>query len=318
MSKLTRIEGVGDAPIYRGDPRLPESDMDGWLREMLAHNPVDIRARPYLYGSDAGFCARRNALLEKNEWLEDSVNAAGTAFMAIGVALENQLADAVRRSGKLVVQGIRAITFPEIHISAKFDLVVFDPSDEIAIIEVKTCGELPREPKPAHLAQIQTYSAISGIRRCTLTYISRAIVPLKPLATRSFAVDCGDAALSNRLQIAALSRLTAERNLLAPVPATFRKHTECHYCQFRDYFCFGTRPGLGGDAPSQPLRDATPGELIALDAEAASLAETALANIEYRRLETLQSLLAVSPISNEHADLLSKEIYRQVGVIGNT
>lgn len=292
MNKLKRIEGV-EAPLYRGDPRLAETEMDAWLRKQLELRGEAPTARPHLYGADAGLCARRNVLLEKNEWVDSNVNAAGTAFMAIGVALENQLAEALRRGGSLVVQGHRTVDMPELPIRGKYDLVVFDSQDELAIIEVKTCGELPTEAKPTHLAQIQMYAAISGIESCWLTYISRKIVPLQPLQTRTFAVECGADALTQRLQIAALSRAAADLGWLPPQPPTFRKHTECHYCEFRDFFCWGkaetaTRPAT---QPTSPLREATPGELVVLDTGAATLAQKLYGERGWRRRETMMGLL---------------------------
>jgi hypothetical protein len=34
-AKFQRVEGVGEATIYRGDPRLPQTNMDAWYQSML-------------------------------------------------------------------------------------------------------------------------------------------------------------------------------------------------------------------------------------------------------------------------------------------
>lgn len=290
---MERVDGVGEASIFRGDPRTKVTDMDSWYTTILESHPATIAKRPYLYGSDAGFCARRNVLVENNTWLDANLNAAGAAFMTIGVALENLLAESLRRSDNLLVQGARIQTMKELFISGKMDLVVFDSQGELALVEVKTCGELPTEPKPAHLAQIQTYSAVTGIRRSWLTYISRRIIPLKPLQLRTFQVDTSDAALAKVLTIAAVSRLAADAKVLPPMAATFRKHTECHYCEFRDHFCWGGK----GEEPVSPMRELTPAEYVGIVFQGATLADALVQDCSRREQVTISNLLELQELS---------------------
>lgn len=312
-SKLKKVEGFGDAVFFRGDPRLEDSDMDTWLREVLEKREPEIKRRPYLYGSDAGFCARRNVLLEHNVWLDANINAAGFAYMAIGVALENLLAKSLEESRRLVKQDVRLLEMPELKVSGKIDLIIFDSEDELAIIEVKTCGELPKEPKPTHLAQVQSYCAISGIQRAWLVYLSRNLRPLQPIPTRTFSVDCSEEALTEKLRIAALSRLASDEGVLPPTPASFRKHTECHYCEFRDHFCFGSRPGLAkGGTPlaAPPLPELEPEEVIKLDAKAKLLAKELYLNSDYRRVKTVEFLKGLSGLDVDLEERL-EEIYQK-------
>ena len=84
-------------------------------------------------------------------------------YMAIGVALENMLRDALSERGLLIASNPYLISLPEVKVRGKIDLVVIDHEEDIALVEVKSCGELPFKPNPQHLSQIQTYSAISGI-----------------------------------------------------------------------------------------------------------------------------------------------------------
>lgn len=315
VSKLKKVEGIGETPIFRGDPRLEDSDMDVWLREVLERREPEIKKRPYLYGSDAGFCARRNVLLEHNTWLDANINAAGFAYMAIGVALENLLAKSLDESRRLIKQDVRLVEMPELKVSGKMDLVIFDSEEELAIVEVKTCGELPREPKPTHLAQVQSYSAISGIHKAWLVYLSRNLSPLKPVGTRTFEVDCGEEALTEKLRIAALSRLSSDRGVLPPTPASFRKHTECHYCEFRDHFCFGSRPGLakgGTSLVTPPLPELTPEEVIALDSKAKALAKELYLNSDYRRVKTIEGLKSISGLDTDLEERLEVIYQREL------
>lgn len=285
------VEGAGSAVIRKGDPRIPTKDIDAWYQGILTE-VSEPRRRPYLYGADAGLCARRNVLLEHNSWIPSEGNPTGAAYMAIGVGLEDMLAQGLKNKGKLLVQGMRLVEMPELKISGKIDLIIQDHEDELALVEVKTCGELPVEPRPTHLAQIQTYAAVSGIHRCWLSYISRNVRDSfgTKLAVRSFRIDTSEEQLTNRLRIAALSETASKLHKLPPVPATFRKHTECHYCEFRDHFCWGTRIGLGGDEASSPLAELSTEEHIVLDSEATAKAEHLFDSSDLRRYQTLIQL----------------------------
>ncbi len=228
-SSYQRVDGVGEASIFRGDPRQTTSDIDSWFVSVLTR-VEEAKARPNLYGADAGFCARRNVLMAHNYSLPSTVTSANNAYMSIGVALEDMLSEGIRRSGRLIEQNRYLIDMPEVRIRGKIDLLFIDPKGQVALIEVKTCGELPTAPKPTHLAQVQTYAAVSGIRVAYLTYISRNVqgkgAAWSPhLLMRTFIVDTSDNALANRLRIALLSRDAIRKEVSPPVPSTFRKNT---------------------------------------------------------------------------------------------
>lgn len=288
---MNKVEGVGQASIFKGDTRLKQADIDNWYQEVLRETG-DASKRPYLYGSDAGFCARKNVLVEHNTWLNSSKSPATAAYMAIGVGLEDMLAAALKRNDRLLAQGQRLVEMAEVKISGKIDLIVFDHEDELALVEVKTCGELPTEPSPVYLAQIQMYAAVSGIHRCWLTYISRNVRDsfTEKLSMRTFPVDTSEGVLKAKLQTALISRLASDQHKLPPVPSTFRKHTECHYCEFRDHFCWKTRPGLGGDEPDSPLVGYNPKEMIELHATTLPTTEFLYSQSIYRKLKTLKGL----------------------------
>lgn len=299
MSNYQKVDPNSSVAIFKGDPRVKEPDIDRWYQEMLGDYRDLSRSdtRPYLYGSDAGFCSRRNVLLEHNNIIESLSNSAGNAFMAIGTALENLLADALQRGERLLAQNQRLVLMPEVKVAGKIDFIVFDHTDSLALIECKSCGELPLEPKPTHLAQIQTYAAISGVDTAYLTYVSRKITWKQPLSLKTFVVDTSEAALFERLRIAALSRLASDRKQLPQVPAYFRKHTECHYCEFRDYFCYAIRKGLNGGSEAavntvlpEGISEITTAELIALDIEAQSLAKTMAYDRPNRLVRTIAEL----------------------------
>lgn len=297
MNNLHRVEGVGKASVFKGDPRPKNTDIDRWWNGLLSTSE-GARSRPYLYGSDAGLCARKNVLHEHNTWIPNEKSATSNAYMSIGVALENMLAESLFRADLLIGQNLRLPEMPELKISGKIDLVAFDHEGELSLFEIKSCGKLPAEPNPVHLAQIQVYAAVSGIHRCWLTYISRNVRDEygSNIAIRTFPVETGLDVLKERLRIAALSVLASREKGLPPVPASFRKNTECHWCEYRDFFCWRERPGLGGAEPVSPMRELSASEVAALDASASELAQFLIDNSQERRDGFIKSLSLLDSI----------------------
>jgi CRISPR/Cas system-associated exonuclease Cas4 (RecB family) len=309
-TKLKTVSETGDALIRKGDPRVASSDIDTWFQTQL-HNIQPAASRSHLYGSDAGLCARKNVLLEHNVWFDNEITPASAGYMAVGVALENMLAEGLRRTGRLIQQNIRIVEMPGLKIAGKIDLAISDHEGQLALVEVKSCGKLPEAPKPEHLAQIQMYCAVSGIHRAWLTYISRDIRLEfgSRLALQTFPVETGEEILTQRLATAALSRLASDSHRLPPMPPTFHKHSECHYCAFRDAFCWGERPGLGGALPTTPMALLEPIEYMELESEAIEIAKRLYSESSNRLLMTINRFLLLDEISIEHKLLLERAIF---------
>ena len=290
---LERVSREGEALIYRGDPRLEREEMDSWWNEILTE-VGKAKVRPYLYASDAGLCVRKNVYLEWNTWVAEEKRPDTRAYMAIGVALENLLAEGLKSKGALIAQGLRIQEMPELKISGIIDLVIIDSEKELALVEVKSCGELPSVPNPIHLAQIQTYSAVSGIDKCWLTYISRNVRAKGTfgpgVSIRTFRVGTSKEELVNRLRIAALSVLCSRVKKIPPVDPAFRKDTECHFCVFKD-FCWTTRPSLGSVPPNSPLEELSISEYIVLNEEAGGLASRLVDQRDVRKEVTIDGLM---------------------------
>ena len=307
---LTRHEKAGSASIFVGDPRAAENNIDKWLNSVLAFSGEAIK-RPYLYGSDAGLCARKNVLLEHNEWFPDVKSSATAAYMAIGVGLEDMLAHALKRRGLLFAQGMRLVDMPQLKISGKIDLIIIDHEEELALIEVKTCGDLPLEPKVTHLAQIQIYAAVSGIHKCYLTYISRNVRSSfqSTVDMRTFVVDTSEEVLTDRLKTASLSRFASDLGKLPPVPAHFRKHTECHYCPFMD-ICWAPRPGRGGgDVTIElPIPKLGVEELAVLYDKSLEQAKYLYEYSDVRKLDTIAAIFHLSESWESKVDLTPNQI----------
>jgi CRISPR/Cas system-associated exonuclease Cas4 (RecB family) len=300
-----KVEGVGSASIFRGDPRLPENHIDSWWNGLLA-TVSPAKARPYLYGSDAGLCARRNVLHEHNTWIPDQKDATTVAYMAIGVALEDMLAKGLRSHERLLAQGMHLLNMPEIKIRGKIDLIILDHEEELALVEVKSCGKLPLEPNPVHLAQIQVYAAVTGIHKAWLTYVSRTVRnEYGPrLAIKTFPVDTDYEVLHKRLTIASISMLSSKLHKVPPVPATFRKSIECHYCEYLD-FCWTNR--LTGKLEMIPLPELSPTESLGIQLQSQILASSLMAESQVRYIETLETIIKDYPLS-EYQEAILQEL----------
>lgn len=317
---LQKVEGYEGFAIFRGDPRQANNSIDAWYQDML-RSVGPAKQRVNLYGADAGLCARRNTLLAHNTWVPSETTSATNAYMRIGVALEEMLRDALQEAGRLLAWNPYLVEIPELKIRGKVDLFIQDQDGELAIVEVKSCGKLPDEPRPTHLIQAQTYAAVSGVHKVWLTYISRNVnAPGETwgpnVSMRSFLVETGTEVLKERLKVAALSLEAIRLRQLPPTPAHFRKHTECHYCEFRDLFCWKPRPGLGEDNPWSPIPEMATDELVRLSRNAASLAESLIQKSQGRRLLTILGLLEDINLPKHLQAFLEKEkdaIYDAMG-----
>lgn len=301
MHGLTRVEGTGDAIIHKGDPRAPKNDIDAWWNGLLGSVQPATR-RPWLYGSDAGLCPRKNVFYSQNDSIPFQMQPSTRAYMATGVALENLLADGLSEKGRLICQNPYLIEMPEVKVRGKIDLVVFDHEDELALIEVKSCGELPNQPNVQHLAQIQTYCAISGIHRAWLTYISRKVQDQSAwgpnIAIRTFKVETEPLTLTNRLFTAVFSDLCIKAGKLPLMYSHFRKTEECRYCSFLD-FCWKKEPRYGGDGPdSSFVEDLSITEELNLTDKARNIAEKLYQESEVRRHLSISKWLEIEGLSS--------------------
>ena len=249
-TKFARVEGVGDASIFKGDPRLNISDADDWWNSLLGTTEPPSQ-RPYLYGADAGMCARKNVFHAHNTWVPFDKDPASIGYMALGDALENMLAGGLASRGKLVAQNMRLVEMPTLKVSGKMDLIFSDNNDQLRLAEIKSCGQLPDEPKVGHRAQVEMYAAVSGFDRVWLTYVSRNIRQSygPKISMRTFPIDITQDIVQSRLEVAALSMLAVKHRWLPPRSAHFRKSQECLYCPFLDFCWSRVSSGLDEMTP---------------------------------------------------------------------
>jgi CRISPR/Cas system-associated exonuclease Cas4 (RecB family) len=212
----------------------------------------NVGARSHLYGATAAYCPRQNFFLA-HEWPEDESEWSATSqiYMGIGSGVEEAIAKGLGRKNKLLFNNLYVPGMVPV-VRGKIDFVYVDQDENIAIAELKTCGNLPIKPKESHLSQLSTYSAVSGYDTCKLIYVSRNVADpasgFQNLLIRVFPIEFSREDHVNTLTRICLSQLAIDRGFMPSIPSNFRKSIHCGYCAWKSV-CWGDRevefPELG-------------------------------------------------------------------------
>lgn len=222
---------------YGNDPREDEiEEIDRWFINLLGYQKKPIQYKGHkktIRASESGVCPRLNTFRAYNKGVVSEVTAASVAYMEIGNAIENMLIDSLVRNNKLIARGFK-LPKNDINVVGIVDAIFLDHKDQVAILEIKTCGQLPEEPVYTHLRQAQIYSAFTGIDKVYLTYISRNVKNnfYEDLSIKTFLVPTGKTELITVLYFAAQSYYAIENKSIVPKPNSFRKTIECKHCDF--------------------------------------------------------------------------------------
>lgn len=190
--------------------------------------------RDHMYGSTAAFCPRLNFAYATQDTIPTEMSAESALYMQIGNGIEAALCDGLRNKGKLLYSNLRLPPMKP-YIGGKVDLVYLGPKDEIKIGEVKSCGELPMEPKYSYMRQLLTYLAIGGYRTGDLIFVSRNVVnKARKVAIRSFEANVTEASLIEVLAQICYTQKCIEMKLFPPIPAHFKKSVHCGWCMYKD------------------------------------------------------------------------------------
>ena len=240
MGKTTKI---GDAAITSGlgGDDLGVVSLDAQIQQLM-REVQEPRQRTYLWGSDGCLCPRKN--LFNQEFPQGQVfTPANIGYMAMGVALEDMLAKAYRKHGRLFAANpylvpLESELIPKIKLRGKIDLVISDFEDQLALVEVKSCGPLPSKPKTNHVVQAETYGAVSGINRVYLTYISRKVSSSGwggRIDVRTFDIPITRNVIYTRFYQACMSTICMAAKKTVAVDPTFTKSRECAWCPFQEH-----------------------------------------------------------------------------------
>jgi hypothetical protein len=170
--------------------------------------------RTKLYGSDAGYCPRKNFLNATEPVMERTEPLYLTLSQKVGYVIEDELlklfdnviAKSLRipeseftcLSGLAIdVNKVSKLILPKLNLnySGIIDAIMVDENGNLAIIDVKTCGTVTNDKyikvdsdgndlekpekafviEPNYVAQLTFYAAVTGINSANLLYVSRLL-----------------------------------------------------------------------------------------------------------------------------------------------
>lgn len=223
--------------------RRTEVNSDKWVTLLEDNLKTTMRpSRLNIFGSNAGQCSRQTAgmiLVDKSHTVE---NGASTQFyFKIGNAFEKVVKQAFTKSGMTFIDEFRIeerLTPHTPSVSGRIDFLVQDDNtEEMTLIELKSCGKLPDKPKPAHVAQLKTYLFLTGASHGVLFYISRNVANFKgELQAIAFDIKpTTDEFVEVGLEIA-IGALGASTDILPQIPDHMKKY-KCGFCPLVN-FCW--------------------------------------------------------------------------------
>lgn len=193
-----------------------------------------------LFASSAGECPRRNTL-HASEEKRVKWTAAAELYTAIGTSVHKVLQDAMFSEEALLYSEYHLPEIDGLNLGGYVDAIAL-VEGKIAVVEIKTCGKLPNEPRSEHRTQALIYSAITGLPAFIL-YQSRNVAGYdrQPLL-KAYRVIATDEELVSILASLVVSTLAIRQERLLPIPAHFTGAKDCGFCPFKD-FCWTGEKG---------------------------------------------------------------------------
>lgn len=223
--------GTAVLPAYlsAGNSRGESQDS---LTVKIARNLGKVEERDRkgrIYASDGGRCEKAAALMATVPGTQVRT-AALMSYAELGNAIEDIVVNALD-DGETVL--FKQYHLPEVglNLGGYVDAIIYHQG-RLRVLEVKSCGTVPRHPKPMHGYQAAIYSAITGLP-ATIFYFSRSVATFdNTLLTAQF--DLGE---QGALQRAALwrvcyAKLSIDQGLTPRVPMHLTKASDCDYCPF--------------------------------------------------------------------------------------
>lgn len=220
-----------DRPVVtRGNPFSHAQTVTGLVRRGLTsveENDRDGR----MYASQAAVCARQAVLSSTKTGESEIVAPAQATYYAMGNAIEELVVSALTRERALLFAQYK---LPDVglNMGGYVDGIV-SVAGKIRVLEIKSCGELPSEPKLEHRAQAMVYSAITGLPP-TVFYFSRHVASFDgTLKIREFALTPTRDDLRATMFRVCYAREAIEAGLIPEMPMEFTKESQCGFCPWK-------------------------------------------------------------------------------------
>lgn len=229
------LEGL--PPITRGNPFSHAQSVTALLRRGLSTIETHDRGGR-LYASQAAVCPRQ-ATLSSTRQDQEVTTPASASYYALGNAIEELILGALRREGALLYPQYR-LPDVDLNLGGYVDGIVL-VGGRVHVLEVKSCGELPSEPKLEHRAQAMVYAAITGLPPIVF-YFSRTVAGYGgDLKTREFALSPSSDELRATLYQVAYAREAIDAGVIPEIPTHFASDKDCGYCPWKSH-CWSGEP----------------------------------------------------------------------------
>lgn len=222
--------------VSTGDPFAKVETIEAVIKKGMSEISTYERGGR-IYASASAYCARQTFLYSMDS---DTVviSPTSTAYMKLGIAIENMLLSALLEQDALLFAGYK---LPEIGINmgGKVDAIVY-VDGKISVLEVKSCTNLPMNPKPEHRAQALMYAAVTGFPASVL-YFSRKVADYKSqLLIKNLPLNATKDELLATMFTACYAHFAMEMGVIPPMPI-FESQASCGFCKFIDN-CWNGRP----------------------------------------------------------------------------
>lgn len=287
------VKCIMSTTLKTGNP-LKRFSLEGEYARGLVRKTRIAKAKAH--GADVGMCPRKVAMhcfLSKDHEIEEG--GASVLYMAIGSAIHNAVQESFRSRGLLLSKEYRVesthVGPPKFSpLAGYIDLIVKDEDNEPAIIEIKTCGNLPPKPKPWHTEQAIVYSLLSGVKRAYLFYVSRNVADYTGrLIHKMFPIPFVPEHHGEIARRMALSALALRNGFIPPIPPWLESKNDCGFCPFVGD-CWEDAP-----VPTNGVKRPSEGAMSPLLDEAARLGDLFLSEMDPRLAKTLKDIAPVSP-----------------------
>lgn len=193
-----------------------------------------------MYASSSGFCERQTAL-GMTYTGDIDLEPETEMYFGLGLAIEDLYIKSLRKQSLLLFS--QFIT-PDIglNIGGKIDGIYKLPDGKIRLLEIKSCGQLPKEPYGENMSQANLYSAICGLP-IDLVYGSRLVKQGKnpDLLIKQFPVAYNHKSIYDTMFRVIYGKLCADRGLMPDIPNFLKSENDCGFCRFKN-ICWQGEP----------------------------------------------------------------------------
>lgn len=204
-------------------------DLSELVRSGMTGSRVSNR-KGRLYASDSTFCARQGALSSSLEF-DVPEPAEALAYKELGNKIEDLIIDSLHKKNAIL---FTQYVIPDVglNIGGKVDgIIVVD--NKIRVLEIKSCGQLPGEPKLQHRAQALFYSAVTGLP-ASILYMSRNVAGFAGnILLREFKLDDLVEERAATVYRVALAHEANKAGLIPPRPYEITSEEQCGFCNFK-------------------------------------------------------------------------------------